>query len=237
MFIFRYHRQWVQCPELPPLKYALPNGIVAFGGEYSAECFLKAYQRGIFPWPSGDPDDLIPWFCPPERFVLEPAGLHISHSLRQTLKRHKFSICADRAFRDVIHQCAIAKRQDDGTWITKGMEETFCALHELGVAHSVECYLDGELAGGFYGTCFGQIFGGESMFTKVSDATKVAFVTFVRRAQKFGIKLIDCQCYTDNMARYGAHDIPRDDYLEMLNRYQNQPLPDDFWSGPWECSP
>ncbi len=225
---------FVTSSELPDLKYVQRNGVLAFGGEYTADCFLKAYSRGIFPWPSGDENDLVPWFCPKERFVLYPADLHVSHSLKKTLKKKKFRICADRAFSQVIHECAMAKRGDDGTWITPGMEYAFNGLHEMGVAHSVECYLNDELVGGFYGTNFGCIFGGESMFSKVSDATKVAFATFVERAGRYGMKLIDCQCYTDNLARYGAVDISRDDYLFYLESFRNEPLKDGFWEGDWE---
>lgn len=232
MFIFKHHHHWYKHDDFPPVEYADRYGVVAFGGEYSSDCFERAYRRGIFPWPDKD-QDLIPWFCPSQRFVLYPDELHLSHSLRRQIKHHPFEICADRQFPAVIHHCATVKREEGSTWITQGMESTFCELHERGIAHSIECYLDGKLVGGFYGTCIGHIFGGESMFTLVSDAAKIAFVTFVKRAQTYQIPIIDCQCYTDNMARYGARHIDRKDYLELLNLNANLPLPDEFWQGTW----
>ena len=214
--------------ELPDVSFASRDGLLALGGEYTGECFEKAYRRGIFPWPY-DGCELIPWHCPPERFVLFPEELHVSHSLKQTLKKNRFEIHADRAFAEVIHACATVPRHDAGTWINEGMERAFCELHERGMAHSVECYEDGRLVGGFYGTCIGRLFGGESMFMRVPDATKVAFVTFVRRGIDFGLKLIDCQCQTDNMARYGAREIPRSEFLSRLEELGSQNLDDGFW--------
>ena len=218
---------------MPDIRHALENGLLAYGGSYTADCFLGAYRRGIFPWPTDDPEELIPWFYPPQRFVLEPGNVHLSHSLKKTLKQPRFTVRADGCFEQVIRGCAEMPRREGETWITEGMIRTFCRLHEMGYAHSVECYDDGVLAGGFYGMCFGRIFGGESMFTRVSDASKVAFAVFCRRAADFGMKLIDCQCYTDNLARYGAHEIPRDEYLTQLALYRNDAMPDDFWGGRW----
>ena len=147
------------------------------------------------------------------------------------MKHTPFVIRADQRFEEVIHHCATVSREDGGTWITNGIETTFCELHERGLAHSVECYLEGRLVGGFYGTCIGHIFGGESMFTLVSDASKVAFAFFAQRAAAYQIPLIDCQCYTDNMARYGAVHIPRESFLQILQKYGQIPLPSDFWIG------
>ena len=235
MFIY-YHKAiqcWVKSLEMPDISHAQENGLLAFGGSYTPKCFLNAYRRGIFPWPGGDPDEYIPWFCPPERFVLEPQNVHLSHSLKHTLKKTRFTVFADKNFEQVIRNCAEMPRKDEGTWITEGMIRTFCKLHEMGYAHSVECYDQDVLVGGFYGTCFGQIFGGESMFTHVSDASKVAFAVFCKRAEANGIRLIDCQCHTDNLARYGAHLIPRETFLSELAVYRNLSLPDDFWTGQW----
>ncbi len=235
MFIYLDRRGTHRCHDFPDVRHADRNGLLAYGGEYSAECFIRAYERGIFPWPNDETDELgvIPWFSPRERFVLFPSELHISHSLKQTLKKHEFRICADMAFESVIRHCADVPRDDQGTWITDGMIETFCELHRLGFAHSVECYRDERLVGGFYGTCFGRGFGGESMFMLESNATKVALAVFVQRAEKYGIPLIDCQCYTDNMARYGARLIPRSEYLEIFNSGREQTLAPDFWKGVW----
>ena len=234
MFICRNHRgQWYRDQVLPDPSVSDSNGLIAFGGTYTADCFLTAYRRGIFPWPSGGSEDPIPWFSPRQRFVIDPAQVHVSHSLRRTMKHHPFTICSDRQFEAVIRHCATVDRSGDGTWITEGMISTFCDLHRRGYAHSVECYLGDDLVGGFYGLCLGTIFGGESMFSLVSDATKVAFVTFARRCTLYGIKLIDCQCYTDNMARYGAYDIPRKSYLSILARCQQETVEPSFWQSAW----
>lgn len=227
---------WVKSRDLPDVCYADEYGLLAYGGEYSGDCFEAAYRRGIFPWPSGEMEAFwgyIPWFCPDPRFVLYAESLHISHSLKQTLRKKRFEVYADRAFDEVVHACATVRRRDQGTWITRGMERAFGELFERGIAHSVECYENGKLVGGFYGTNLGQVFGGESMFTCVSDATKVAFVTFVRRGLRFGLKLIDCQCYTDNMARYGAREIPRSEFLKTFENLKENPLDSAFWSGEW----
>ena len=235
MFIY-FHpaiQMWVKSLEMPDIRYARESGLLAFGGSYTPKCFLNAYQRGIFPWPSGEPNEYIPWFCPPDRFVLEPENIHLSHSLKHTLKKTHFTVYADKNFEQVIRNCSEMPRHEDGTWITEGMIRTFCKLHEMGYAHSVECYDEGVLVGGFYGMCLGQIFGGESMFTHKSDASKVALAVFAQRAAANGIRLIDCQCYTDNLARYGAHLIPREDFLNQLALYRNLSLPDDFWEGQW----
>ena len=235
VFICRNHKgQWYQSRELPSPSVSDRNGLIAFGGVYSADCFLSAYRRGIFPWPCGEASEPIPWFSPVDRFVLEPDQLHVSHSLRRTLKHHPFKICADRQFESVIRHCATVKRAEGSTWINEGMISAFCELHERGFAHSIECYADDVLVGGFYGLCLGTIFGGESMFSLVSDATKISFVTFVKRCHQYGIRMIDCQCYTDNMSRYGAHEIPRDTYLEMLECCQHEKLPQSFWTSVWE---
>ena len=226
-------QEWFKTREMPDVCHAQENGLLAFGGAYTPECFLRAYRRGIFPWPSGEPGEYIPWFCPAKRFVLEPENVHLSHSLKKTLKKCHFSVYADRQFEQVIRNCAQMPRHDAGTWITEGMIRTFCKLHEMGYAHSVECYEEDVLVGGFYGMCLGQIFGGESMFTHVSDASKVAFAVFAKRAAANGIRLIDCQCYTDNLARYGAHEISRDDFLYKLAFCRNLELPADFWQGQW----
>lgn len=235
MYIFWRHGFPFRGRELPDQNLALESGLLAYGGEYSGACFLKAYLRGIFPWPNEETDaaGVIPWFCPRERFVLNPEDLHISHSLKQTLKKHEYRICADLAFSEVIHSCSM-KHKSDGTWITEGMEKAFNELHEMGIAHSVECYRGEELVGGFYGTHLGSTFGGESMFMREANATKVAFAVFVKRAHSRGIETIDCQCYTDNMSRYGAKEIPRSEYLNRLEQGLTKGPDKEFWSGEWE---
>jgi leucyl/phenylalanyl-tRNA--protein transferase len=221
-FYYNFLGYWLESDDFPRLEFTLEDGLLAYGGSYDADCFLRAYKLGIFPWPSGDEEldefgnPLIPWFSPLHRFVLEPENLHVSHSLEKTIRKGKFTVCTDRNFEAVIRHCANVPRAEGGTWITEGIIQTFCELHRLGYAHSVECYLGDDLVGGFYGTQIGEVFGGESMFTLVPDASKVAFVTFVRQAAERGIRLIDCQCYTDNMARYGAHHMERAEFLSYL---------------------
>ncbi len=237
MFYYMTKYGWRRSDELPGMRYVMGNGVLAYGGEYTADCFLKAYRRGVFPWPSGEEDEeeLVPWCCPAQRFVLEPSAVHVSHSLKKTLKKGEFSVCADRNFETVLEHCARYHAEKDGvTWITDGMRESFMELYRLGIAHSIECYdAAGVLVGGFYGTCFGTVFGGESMFTLRSDATKVAFVMFAKRASLYGMRLIDCQCYTENMARYGAKEVPRDEFLSRLEACRDEKLKDGFWSGQW----
>lgn len=220
--------------EFPPVGLSDENGLVAVGGQYTPECFLKAYRHGIFPWPDGSfPDPLIPWFSPPSRFVLKPQDLHVSHSLRRLVGHESYTVRADTAFHRVIQLCASAPRPEGDTWISQGIIDTFCTLHRMGYAHSIECYIDGELAGGFYGMGFGLFFGGESMFTRVNNAAKIALVRFVRRCHRFRFPLIDCQAYTDNMARYGASFIPRPQFLHIMKTASRLATPPDFWSGDW----
>lgn len=222
-FYYNYLTFLLKSEDFPSLKFTQSDGFLAYGGSYDAKCFLKAYQRGIFPWPSGkeetdeDGNPLIPWFSPLQRFVLEPENLHVSRTLEKTIRKGEFTVSVDRNFEAVIRHCATVPRAEGSTWITEGMIQTFCELHRLGYAHSVESYLGDELVGGFYGMQIGEVFGGESMFTLVSNASRVAFVTFVRQAAERGIRLIDCQCYTDNMARYGAHPIKRSKFLSYLS--------------------
>lgn len=235
---------WKATLSFPPASYALEHGLLCFGGEYSADCFYQAYSQGVFPWPStaveaeqGD-DYEIPWFSPDPRFVLYPEQLHVSHSLKKTLKHGKFSICADRAFRDVIFSCASCHYDEDqGGWLTNGLMRSMIELHKRGIAHSIESYLDGELVGGFYGLQLGRVFVGESMFTKVPDASKAAFVTFVKRAAAFGIGLIDCEDHTDNLARFGAQNIPRAQYLAYLRENLNFKVSPELWAGDWQSEP
>lgn len=207
------------CFSEPPVYVCPPGDIAFFGTDLNAGDLAVCYANGIFPWPSSD-RDLIPFYCPRRRYVLEPADLRVSHSLRRTVAKGLFSVRCDTAFAEVVAQCAAAKRPGQrGTWITHSYIEAMIELNKRGLAHSVEAYdAGGALCGGFYGTCVGLIFGGESMFTRISDSTKVAFVYFVRRAQRFGFRLIDCQDYTPNMERYGAKFIDRADFLARLKQ-------------------
>ncbi len=214
--------------QFPPLDQVGPEGLVAAGGNLSPEMLLSAYAQGIFPWYSeGQP---ILWWSPDPRFVLFPGELHLPRSLNRVLKRETFEIRCDSAFERVIEACRTVPRTwQDGTWITPEMLEAYRRLHEMGYAHSVEAYREGELVGGLYGVSLGAAFFGESMFADVTDASKVAFVTFVRRLQAAGFFLIDCQVYTEHLARFGAVNLPRTEFVRLLDRALEQPT----WAGSW----
>jgi leucyl/phenylalanyl-tRNA---protein transferase len=213
----------------PPPETASPEGIVAFGGAASPERLLLAYGQGIFPWPhEGYP---LLWFSPDPRFVLDLAGVTLSRSLRKTIRRGTYEIRFDTRFRDVMLACSTAPRRGQaGTWITEELVAGFTGLNESGFAHSVEAYEDGELVGGLYGISLGRAFFGESMFTRRPDASKVAFVTLLAHLAHWKFELVDCQVYTEHLARFGARDEPRTLFLARLRRA----LEHATRLGPWE---
>ncbi|THJ24121.1 MAG: leucyl/phenylalanyl-tRNA--protein transferase [Nitrospira sp. CG24E] len=200
----------------PPVDSASPEGLLAVGGDLRPERLLEAYRNGIFPWYSDDQPIL--WWSPDPRTVLFPDKLHISRSLKRSLRPGRFSVTFDLCFRDVMQHCAGPRPQypDGGTWITAEMIEAYTKLHELGYAHSVETWQDGQLVGGLYGVALGGIFFAESMFTKVDDASKVALVSLVRQLQAWGSHIIDCQQASPHVMRFGAEEIPRRDFLDHL---------------------
>lgn len=204
---------------------ASEEGILAYGGDLHPNRIMGAYRKGIFPW--FNEDDPILWWSPNPRFILEIDEFKISKSLRRTIKKNIFEIKYDTAFVQVMIACANAPRDDqDGTWIIPEMIEAYSELHALGHAHSFEAWYDGELVGGGYGVVIGDIFCGESMFAKKTDASKVAFVHLVQRLQENGFKIIDSQIHTDHLERFGAKHISREKYLEYV---QNALLnPKDF---------
>ncbi len=205
-----------QDPEaFPPPERADRSGLLAIGGDLTPVRLLAGYRRGIFPWYSeGQP---ILWHSPDPRFVLLPGQLHVPRSLEKTLRRRTFEIRGDTAFADVLSACAEAPRPgQDGTWITPEMHAAYVALHRLGHAHSVEAWQDGTLVGGLYGVALGRVFFGESMFTRAPDASKAAFVTAARALFDAGCRLIDCQVETEHLARFGAADVPRRRFLQLL---------------------
>ena len=218
----------------PDPRLAEPGGLLGVGGDLSPERLLLAYQAGIFPWYSqGQP---ILWFSPDPRFVLYPDELHIGRTLSRLLKRHQFTLTMDTDFASVISQCQqVPRAGQDGTWITQDMREAYLALHQLGHAHSIEVRLDGELVGGLYGVAIGQIFAGESMFSRADGASKVALVALVQQLKAWGFQLIDSQVHTDTLASMGACEISRVDYLSALKTLSAAPGKD----GPWrlEISP
>jgi leucyl/phenylalanyl-tRNA--protein transferase len=214
-----------QDPEaFPPPERADRSGLLAVGGDLSPSRLLAGYRRGIFPWYSeGQP---ILWHSPNPRFVLLPGQLHVAKSLEKVLRRGSFEIRADTAFSEVLTACAEAPRPgQDGTWITSEMHAAYVELHRLGHAHSVEAWKDGLLVGGLYGVALGRVFFGESMFTRIPDASKAAFATISRALFDAGCLLIDCQVETEHLARFGAADIPRRRFLHLLGpAVQGRPL-------------
>jgi len=205
-----------QDPEaFPPPERADRSGLLAIGGDLPPARLLAGYRRGIFPWYSeGQP---ILWHSPDPRFVLLPGQLHVPRSLEKVLRRRTFEIRGDSAFAEVLSACAEAPRPgQDGTWITPEMHAAYVALHRLGHAHSVEAWQDGTLVGGLYGVALGRVFFGESMFTRAPDASKAAFVTAARALFDAGCRLIDCQVETEHLARFGAADVPRRRFLQLL---------------------
>ena len=217
----------------PPVEQATaePNGLLAAGADLSVSRLVEAYGNGIFPWfNEGQP---ILWWSPDPRMVLFPAELKVSRSLGKTLRHSRLEVRADTAFRDVIQNCGGPRRDHHGTWITAPMVEAYCALHHAGIAHSVETWLDGELVGGLYGVALGRAFYGESMFTRATDASKVAFVTLVRQLERWGFGLVDCQMNTAHLASLGAREIPRADFTRRLRELIHcEPVP-----APWHLAP
>lgn len=199
----------------PPVETASAEGILAIGGDLSSERLLLAYKSGIFPWfNQGEP---IVWHSPSKRMVLFPQELKVSKSMRQVMKKNKFIITFNKNFKQVIRACKTIYRQGQGgTWITDEMEDAYINLHELGIAKSVEVWLDKELVGGLYGVDLGTIFCGESMFSNVSSASKVAFINLVEKLRKENYKLIDCQVYNSHLASLGAREIPRTEFMKYL---------------------
>jgi len=204
----------------PPATDALPDGLLAIGGDLSIERLLLAYQKGIFPWFDGD----VPmWWCPDPRFVLFPSELKVSKSMRQLLKKEAFNFTTNQVFEEVISKCKHVERYgQDGTWITNEIEIAYSKLHEQGLAHSAEVWQNGQLAGGLYGVKLGNIFFGESMFSLVSNASKYAFIKYVEIIEAEGIEVIDCQVYTPHLESLGAKMIDRASFITLTDRLINQ---------------
>lgn len=206
--------------------------VVCVTDDIPPQILYSAYMQGIFPWFNEDEGQPVIWQCPEKRFVLNPKEIHISKSIKKFLKHNPFTYTIDECFEEVIEQCSMMNRPGQpGTWIGPKIKKAYTMLHKAGIAHSIEAWHNGKLAGGFYGELIGIVFFGESMFTLEPDSSKSAFVLFTRLFEKLGGQLIDCQAYTDNMARYGATEIPRDDFLSQLKNLVNQPdlvLPKKF---------
>ena len=207
----------------PPLTKAMrePNGLLAAGGDLSADRLVQAYRHGCFPWFSeGQP---ILWWSPDPRTVLFPEELHVSRSMAKLLRQQRYQVSFDRDFKAVIQACAGPRRDADGTWITDDMQNAYTELHARGHAHSVEVWDHGELVGGLYGLAMGQLFFGESMFSRADNASKFGFVTLVKHLQAWGFVLIDCQMATPHLESLGARSIPRREFADYLRDHLDQP--------------
>lgn len=213
----------------PPPNLATAEGILAVGGDLSTERLIKAYKNGIFPW--FNPGEPILWWSPDPRFVLFPSELRVSKSMRPYFNQQKFKVTFDQAFDRVIRACQVRasesnrRRRAIGSWITDDMIEAYEALHEQGIGHSVEVWKEEELVGGLYGLAIGKIFFGESMFTRVNNASKFGFISLVRWLEQSGFMLIDCQQETRHLASLGAKSIPRSDFLAYLEAYVDEQDP------------
>ncbi len=206
-------------PIFPPPNLAEPDGLLALGGDLSTERLLAAYRQGIFPWyEAGGP---ILWWSPDPRLVLFCDELHISRRLERTIRQGRFETRYDTAFAEVIRGCALTPRtHEDGTWITREMQEAYIRLHQQGHAHCMESWRSGELVGGIYGVRVGRCFCGESMFHRETDASKVALAALITRLQAEGVGLIDCQVASDHLKSLGAREISRQRFLELLKAAQ-----------------
>lgn len=213
----------------PPVDRALrePNGLLAAGGDLSVPRLLDAYRHGIFPWYSeGQP---VLWWTPDPRMILVPSELAIARSLRKRLRKSDYEIRADTSFTEVMRACAEPRAEEGGTWITAEMLTAYASLHRAGYAHSVETWIDGKLAGGLYGITIGRVFFGESMFTRSTDASKIALAHLARQLERWQFGMIDCQMTTPHLASLGAREIARKDFMRALSELVNYPARTGAW--------
>jgi leucyl/phenylalanyl-tRNA--protein transferase len=201
--------------QFPPPHLATREGLLAVGGDLSLQRLLLAYRQGIFPWFS-DAEPIL-WWSPDPRLVLYPEKMHLSASLKKRIRQHRFQLTADRAFNAVITQCSrVPRKKQDGTWIVASMVEAYTILHHNGFAHSIEAWQEDELVGGLYGVSLGRCFFGESMFSRATDASKIALAGLVQFLSGLKFKLIDCQVPTPHLISLGATEIPRKRFLSEL---------------------
>ncbi len=214
--------RWLKADEpLPPVTEALaePNGLLAAGGDLSVPRLVDAYRHGIFPWFS--PGQPVLWWSPDPRMVLIPRELKVARSLQKVLRNRHYEVRVDTSFPAVMRACAEPRPEQDGTWINDDMIAAYGGLHECGLAHSVETWIDGELAGGLYGVALGRMFYGESMFTRAADASKIALVHLARQLERWQFGMIDCQMPTPHLASLGAREIPRAAFMRKLRELVN----------------
>ena len=196
-----------------------PDGLLAVGGCLSTQRIMSAYTQGIFPWYSNA--DPILWWSPDPRLIIFPEKLHISKSLQKTLRKQTFQVTFDTVFTQVIKACAAPRSDESGTWLLAEMQQAYSRLHNEGHAHSIEAWYKDELVGGLYGIAVGQVFFGESMFHRKTDASKVAFVTLIQQLSKWGYQLIDCQVHTQHLVSLGAEEISRTHFSSLLQQYNH----------------
>jgi leucyl/phenylalanyl-tRNA--protein transferase len=221
---------WLQRDSLdfPPLERALrdPNGLLAAGGDLTPGRLIQAYRHGCFPWfQDGQP---ILWWSPDPRTVLLPSELHVSRSLSKVMRQERYRVSFDQCFTEVIRACAAPRSYATETWITTPMQDAYLELHKRGIAHSVEVWHGQELVGGLYGLAMGQLFFGESMFSRADNASKVGFATLVERLRAWGFVLIDCQMPTEHLISLGASSIPRTEFAQYLKNHLDQPTSADW---------
>jgi leucyl/phenylalanyl-tRNA---protein transferase len=214
----------------PPVEEALvePNGLLAAGGDLSAERLVDAYSRGIFPWFSDE--DPVLWWSPDPRMVLFPGEFHVARTLRRAIRGGGFTVTFDRAFQAVVEGCAGPRANQDGTWITGDMLSAYTGLAGLGFAHSVDVWMDGELVGGLYGVALGRMFYGESMFGRATNASKVALAYLARQLHRWSFDMVDCQMSTSHLASLGAREIPRHEFVARLGRATAMPPLPSPWT-------
>lgn len=216
-------------PAFPPLTRALaePNGLLAAGGELTPDWLCAAYERGIFPWFSaGEP---ILWWSPDPRLILVPGDIRIRRSLRKVLRQARFEVRVDSAFAAVMSECAAPREPGGGTWITTDIRHAYIRMHQLGFAHSVECWREGNLVGGLYGMALGRAFFGESMFSRETDASKVALAHLARLLEALDFAVIDCQMTTPHLLSMGAREIARSDFAAGLESWRRSGPPPGRW--------
>ena len=213
-----------------------PPGLLAAGGDLSAERLQAAYRQGIFPWFEADMPPL--WWCPHPRAIMDVTDMHVPRSLRRRLNRRDYQVSMDTAFVDVISACAAPRGADGkrGTWITPEMHQAYCALHQLGLAHSVEVRVRDELIGGLYGVCIGRFFAAESMFTRADSGSKIALVHLAGQLADWHFPLLDCQIMNPHLLSLGARNMPRDMFLQHLAELVDQPPPPHPWQMRWRWS-
>jgi len=212
----------------PPVTQALhePNGLLAAGGDLMPARLIDAYRHGIFPWFNAD--EPILWWSPDPRMVLFPGEFKISHSLQKTLVRGKYDIRVDHVFEQVMRACALPRKGQNGSWILEDIIEAYVRLHKMGLAHSIETWIDNKLVGGLYGVCLGRMFYGESMFSHQTDASKIALAHLTAQLKRWQFGMIDCQMNTRHLASLGAREIPRDLFIKELQKliaYPNSATP------------